>query len=299
MKLGNLLLLSGIILAHTSLLIQPNQNDTQPNPEITQNTETKNLEDSNNKNTVTHHNSYTPGYPSYFGIGMYSSSPELPPPPPHFAIGHTPVQTTYNIVHYPSHTQTPWNLHSYPRIFDPYHGHLHRFHPLHHMSHMGPFSNPMYGMMSMMHPHGYAYNPYINPFMMGMNPMMMGMNPMMMHMMTGLMNPMMMNPAAGGMNPMGGAMMGQGMMDPRAQSSYGPQGTDAPNQQNPQIEMSNGDVPVNAEENRVERKLSNDIDNKNNQNGDSELSTQKNLDLKTVHENVKLNKTGNNKITAL
>ena len=147
---------------------------------------------------VVHHSPYYAGFPGMMGGwgGMLHMPPLVPPPPPTFATGHMPVQTTYNVIHYPTHVSTPWNLHSYPHIFNPYHGHLHPFHPLHPMS-MG-MMNPM--MMGMMNP----------MMMMGMmNPMMMGMmNPMMM----GMMHPM-----------MGYGMMGYG-------GAYGPYGTHAPYQ---------------------------------------------------------------------
>ena len=144
-------------------------------------------------NHVVHHSPYFAGFPGMMGGwgGLLHMPPLVPPPPPTFATGHMPVQTTYNIIHYPTHVSTPWNLHSYPHVFNPYHGHLHPFHPLHPMS-MGM------GMMGMM-----------NPMMMGM------MNPMMM----GMMNPMM---GMGMMHPlMGMGMMGYG-------GAYGPYGANSP-----------------------------------------------------------------------
>ena len=143
---------------------------------------------------VVHHSPYYAGFPGMMGGfgGMLHMPPLVPPPPPTFATGHMPIQTSYNIIHYPTHVSTPWNLHSYPHMSNPYHGHLHPFHPLHAMS---------MGMM--------------NPMMMGM------MNPMMM---MGMMNPMMM----GMMNPM---MMGHGLFGYGMSGyggAYGPYGMNSP-----------------------------------------------------------------------
>ena len=156
---------------------------------------------------VVHHSPYYAGFPGMMGGwgGMLHMPPLVPPPPPTFATGHMPVQTTYNVIHYPTHVSTPWNLHSYPHIFNPYHGHLHPFHPLHPMS-MGMMNPMMMGMMNPMMMMGM-----MNPMMMGMmNPMMMGMmNPFMLMnpMMMGMMNPMMMmNPHMLGMGLFGGSL---------------------------------------------------------------------------------------------
>lgn len=289
MKPRHIILLCGLMVAITSIHIQPRKLEGDA-------ADAKNQPSQNNKleSTVTHHSGYVPGYPSYFGSGMGSSTPFVPPPTPAFATGNTPVQTTYHLVSYPSHTQTPWNLHSYPHIFDPFHGHLQPYHPLHQMSYLGPYSNPMHMMMSMGSPYGFAYNPYINPFMMGMNPFMMGMmghnNPMMANMMGGLMGGMggpmgmgmmgmgmmgmggmgMMGMGLGGatgaFNPnmtgmMGGGMLGGGMSNPALNSSFSPQGADAPNQANFQTDVNQNQAPVS--EDAGNKRMLNDQPNQN------------------------------------
>ena len=170
------------------------------------------------------------GSPSYTGVyntGSAGLMPDIPPPPPTFAIGNMPVQTAYNVVHYPAHTETPWNLYSYPHVFDPYHGHLHPFHPLHPVSYFGPYSNPGYMMMSMMHPYGFTQNPYINPFMMGMHPAMT--NPMMMQMMNNLANPMLNKSNNNRHDPLTMGLLNSGLMggaptEPSRQGESGPSG---------------------------------------------------------------------------
>ena len=84
--------------------------------------------------------------------------PIVPPPPPIFALGKMPVQTSYHIIQYPYHHSTPWNLFNYPQINNPYYGHLWPHHPLH---------GSAYGYMP------YGTHPFMFPSMgaFGMNPL--------------------------------------------------------------------------------------------------------------------------------
>ena len=129
----------------------------------------------------------------------------LPPPPPIFSTGKLPVQTQYQIVHYPAHVNTPWNLLSYPRVMAPHYGY--QGYPLHpynfmHMAHaahtamlgghlgavgatmgmgaagmgaagMGAAGMGAAGMghMAMGMGHGMGMNPYMHsPYSMGLHP---------------------------------------------------------------------------------------------------------------------------------
>ena len=102
-------------------------------------------------------------------FGMMTPS-LLPPPPPIFSTGKLPVTTQYQIVHYPAHVNTPWNLLSYPRVMAPHYGYM--GYPLHpynfmHMAHAA-HTAMLGGQLGL--PGAFA-NPYIHsPYSMGLHP---------------------------------------------------------------------------------------------------------------------------------
>jgi hypothetical protein len=102
-------------------------------------------------------------------FGMMTPS-LLPPPPPIFSTGKLPVTTQYQIVHYPAHVNTPWNLLSYPRVMAPHYGYM--GYPLHPYNYMHMAHAAHTGMLGaqMGYP-GAMANPYIHsPYSMGLHP---------------------------------------------------------------------------------------------------------------------------------
>jgi hypothetical protein len=122
--------------------------------------EERELEDQDVTHTVTH---------TAAPFGMMTPS-LLPPPPPIFSTGKLPVTTQYQIVHYPAHVNTPWNLLSYPRVMAPHYGYMgYPLHPYNYM-HMAHAAHTAMLGAQMGYPGAFA-NPYIHsPYSMGLHP---------------------------------------------------------------------------------------------------------------------------------